>query len=94
MTYPCCGKSDGHATWCTSTPRMLAGEAVTYTTVTRHVAEIETIETFRKLEDGRVEPVGVRYRWRCRCSLTAVGRWVTRRSQAERGAKTHARRAR
>lgn len=94
MTYPCCGQTTGHATWCTSTPRMLAGETVTYTTVTRHVWRIETIETFRKLEDGQVEPVGVRYRWSCPCSVDAVGQWKTRPSQAEQGAKTHARRAR
>ena len=85
MTYPCCGKSTGHATWCTSTPRMLAGEAVTYTTVTRHVTTIE--------EDDFPDATPS-FRWKCCCHPCAVGRWVTRRSQAEQGAKTHARRAR
>lgn len=93
MTYPCCGKSTGHATWCTSTPRMLAGEAVTYTnarTVVKHETTIDTDWT-EHLADPAATPV--RYRWRCSCGASP-GRWVTRRFQAEQGAKTHARRAR
>lgn len=85
--YPCCGKSTGHATWCNSTPRMLAGEAVTYTTVTRHVWQIET-----RAPTGITAAAREAHRWRCSCG--APGDWKTRPSQAEQGAKTHARRAR
>ena len=81
MTYRCCGKEYGHASWCTSTARMLAGENVTYTPVTMHVVTID--------EDA---PAG-RYRWRCSCRPDAVGRWVTRRWQAVQGGKTHERRS-
>lgn len=80
MTYPCCGKSTGHASWCTSTLRMLAGEAVTYTTVTRHVWRVE----WQYVHDTQ-------YRWRCSCGQ--FGTWKTKPLQAEQGAKTHARRA-
>lgn len=83
MTYPCCGKSTGHATWCTSTPRMLASEAVTYTNARTVVKHDWTIEELEIVAD---------YRWRCSCG--ALGYWKPRRSQAEQGAKTHARRAR
>lgn len=90
MTYPCCGQSAGHATWCTSTPRMLASEAVTYTTVTRHVWRVEDDDITGPLDP--IRPL-VRFRWHCSCGAPP-GRWVTRRSQAEQGAKTHARRER
>ena len=79
MTYPCCSGTDGHATWCTSTPRMLAGEEVTYTTVARHVWSILTDE------------INNRHCWVCSCG--ALGAWKTTPLQAEQGAKTHARRS-
>lgn len=90
MTYHCRSGTTGHASWCTSIPRMLAGEAVTYTTVTfttvtRHVVTIE--ESWPRGYGERTL-----YRWRCSCGVPP-GRWVTRRSQAEQGAKTHARRS-
>lgn len=92
MTYPCCGKSTGHASWCTSTPRMLAGGAVTYTTVTRHVWSVH--EKTSLMIDADREATGLHHLYCWCCSCGKYGRWVTRRSQAEQGAKTHARRAR
>lgn len=95
MTYPCCGKSTGHASWCTTTPRMLAGETVTYTnarTVVKHETRLEWEDAVVGQDDQGVI-IRTRYRWHCSCGANP-GRWVTRRSQAEQGAKTHARRAR
>lgn len=86
MTYPCCSKSDGHATWCTSMPRMLAGETVTYTSVTRHVWRVH------ELGAPHNPDAPIHYCWYCSCG--SHGQWKSHRSQAEQGAKTHARRAR
>lgn len=81
MTYPCCSGTEGHAKWCISTPRMLAGESVTYTPAVRHVV------TYDVITEG---PTNY-FRWHCSCGKT--GRWVTRRLQAQQGGTTHQRRA-
>lgn len=94
MTYPCCGGVDCHKMSCFSKVRTLAGWPVTYTAVTRHVTTIDT--DLREAIDNYGQTyttAATRYRWRCSCG-SPPGRWVTRRFQAEQGAKTHARRAR
>ena len=91
MTYPCCSGTEGHAKWCISTPRMLAGERVTYTAVVRHVVTVEEDDITGQSEP-KADPPEWRYRWHCSCGR--VGRWVTRRLQAQQGGATHQRRSR
>lgn len=82
MTYRCCGGELSHKRSCFSTVRMLAGESVTYTAVVRHVVTV----------NERGLAYAQRYRWSCSCGK--VGRWVSRRLQAQQGGATHQRRSR
>ena len=86
--FRCCGKSDGHASWCISTARMLAGESVTYTPVTRHAVTIDEDDVTGQSEP-KADPPEWRYRWSCSCGKN--GRWVSRRLQAQQGGATHQR---